>query len=47
MSLWQTAQSTPFWLCLLSFQSDTTPGVIAVWQTMQIFAEAISFFSVG
>jgi hypothetical protein len=47
LSLWQTAQSTPFWLCLLSFQSDTIPGVIAVWQTTQFFADVISFFSVG
>ncbi|MCU0583519.1 MAG: hypothetical protein MUE57_06760 [Syntrophales bacterium] len=47
LSPWQTAQSTPFWLCLLSFQSDTIPGVMAVWQRAQFFAEATSFFSVG
>jgi hypothetical protein len=32
---------------LLSFQSDTTPGVIAVWQATHSFADATSFFSVG
>ena len=39
-SPWQTEQSTSFWLCLLSCQSETMPGVTVLWQFTQTWAEA-------